>query len=166
MRPTEIMEKIVIADFSIPAHAKAVLDLLNEYAKDDMGGGAELSEFVKKNLIPELKRRRGIHAVIAFIQEDPAGLAICIEGFSTFACKPLLNVHDMVVAAEYRGRGISRKLLEKAEEIAKNLGCCKLTLEVLEGNGVAQAAYKAYGFEGYELNRKTGKALFWHKKLA
>jgi ribosomal protein S18 acetylase RimI-like enzyme len=72
----------------------------------------------------------------------------------------------MIVAPEYRGRGISKRLLARAEEMAKNLGCCKLTLEVLEGNKIAQAAYMAYGFEGYELNPKMGKALFWQKKLA
>jgi ribosomal protein S18 acetylase RimI-like enzyme len=159
------MENILIADLSNPAHAEAVVYLLNEYAKDDMGVGCELPEFVKHNLVPELKKRQGVYAVIAFIHENPAGLAICMEGFSTFACKPLLNVHDIVVAPEYRGRGISKRLLGKAEEIAKNLGCCKLTLEVLEGNKVAQAAYRSYGFEGYELDPKFGKALFWQKKL-
>ncbi len=160
------MENILIADLSIPKHADSIVYLLNEYAKDDMGGGSELPDIVKKNLIPELKNHQGIFVVLAFINENPAGLAICIEGFSTFACKPLLNVHDMVVALEYRGCGISKRLLEKAEEMAKNLGCCKLTLEVLEGNRIAQAAYMACGFEGYELNPKMGKALFWHKKLA
>lgn len=160
------MENILIADLSIPSHAEAVVYLLNLYAKDDMGGGAELSGFVKQNLITELKKRKSIYAVIAFIHQKPAGLAICIEGFSSFACKPLLNVHDLVVAPEYRGRGISKRLLAKAEEIARGLGCCKLTLEVLEGNKVAQAAYKAYGFDGYELNPETGKALFWQKGIA
>ena len=48
------MENILLADLSIPAHAEAVVYLLNEYAKDEMGGGAELSEFAKQNLIPEL----------------------------------------------------------------------------------------------------------------
>ena len=98
------MENILIADLSNPAHADAVVYLLNEYARDEMGGGAELSGFVKQNLISELEKRQGIHSVIAFIGEKPAGLAICMEGFSTFACKPLLNVHDMVVAQEFRGR--------------------------------------------------------------
>ena len=160
------MENILIADLSIPEHAGAVVYLLNEYAKDDMGGGTELPDIVKKNLIPELKKRHGIIVVLAFVDKNSAGLAICIEGFSSFACKPLLNVHDMVVTPEYRGRGISKRLLARAEEIAINLGCCKLTLEVLEGNKIAQAAYMAYGFEGYELNPKMGKALFWQKKLA
>lgn len=160
------MEEIVVADLSSAAHAEAVVLLLNEYARDEMGGGCELSEFVKQNLVSELQKRPGIHTILAFVDETPAGLAICIEGFSTFACKRLLNVHDIVVTAACRGRGLSKRLLAKAEEIALNLGCCKLTLEVLEGNAVAQAAYRACGFAGYELDPKMGRAMFWQKKLA
>ena len=159
------MDEICTADLSLPTHAAAIIYLLNEYAKDEMGGGAELSAFVKDNLIAELRKRQGVHVVLAFVEGAPAGLAVCFEGFSTFSCKPLLNIHDIVVAKEFRGRGISTRLLARTEEIALNLGCCKLTLEVLEGNTVAQAAYKASGFAGYELDPRMGKAMFWQKKL-
>ena len=77
----------------------------------------------------------------------------------------MLNIHDVIVIEKYRGRGISKKMLNKAEEIAISLGCCKLTLEVLEGNTIAQGAYKSCGYSGYELNPKMGKAMFWQKKL-
>lgn len=53
------MENIVIADLSMPKHAEAVVYLLNEYAKDEMGGGVELADFVKKNLVFELKKLKG-----------------------------------------------------------------------------------------------------------
>lgn len=99
------------------------------------------------------------------MDENPAGLALCIEGFSSFDCKPLLNIHDLVVAPAYRGRGLSKRLLGKVEETATELGCSKLTLEVLEGNRVAQSAYRAFGFDGYELRPETGKAMFWQKKI-
>ena len=159
------MEQILVADLSSTPHAEAIVYLLNEYAKDEMGGGSELSDFTKKNLVSELKKRPGVYVILAFVDSKPAGMAICMEGFSTFACKPLLNIHDIVVVHGHRGRGLSRKLLAKAEEIAISKGCCKLTLEVLEGNAIAQAAYKACGYSGYELSPQTGKALFWQKKL-
>lgn len=159
------MEEVLIADLSSPSHAEAVVYLLNEYAKDEMGGNSELSAFAKRNLVAELRKRQGAHVLIAFVDGRPAGLAICFEGFSTFACKPLLNIHDIVVALAYRGRGISKSLLAKAEEVAVRIGGCKLTLEVLEGNAVARAAYQACGYAGYELNPKMGKAMFWQKKL-
>ena len=159
------MEEILLADLSLPSHGEAIIYLLNEYAKDDMGGGTELSIFVKNNLVSELKKRQGVYVILAFVDGNPAGLVNCFEGFSTFACKPLLNIHDVIVIEKYRGRGISKKMLNKVEEIAIRLGCCKLTLEVLEGNTIAQGAYKSCGYSGYELNPKMGKAMFWQKKL-
>jgi GNAT superfamily N-acetyltransferase len=159
------MLQIIVADLSKPAHAEVLVFLLNEYAQDAMGGGAELSQFVKENLASELQKRSGAHVIFALLENVPVGLAICFEGFSTFACQPLLNIHDVVVLAGHRGHGIAKQLLQKAEEIARKNHCCKLTLEVLEGNIAAQSVYKACGYAGYELNPTTGKALFWQKKL-
>lgn len=160
------MMEIIEADLSVPAHAEAMVQLLDEYALDPMGGGQGLSDYVKTNLPVELAKRKTARVILAFVDTKPAGLVVCLEGFSTFACKPLLNIHDVIVALPYRGRGLSKLLLQKAEAIALELGCCKLTLEVLEGNHIAQSAYKACGFSGYELNPQMGKALFWEKKLA
>lgn len=157
------MIKVIDADLNISAHREAVVELMNTYALDYMGGGEELSDFAKNNLANELAQRKYIHTVLAFVNDNPAGLIIAIEGFSTFACKPLLNIHDVVVASAYRRRGICKLLLQRIEDIALELGCCKLTLEVLEGNQVAQAAYKAFGFDGYQLNPDMGRALFWQK---
>ncbi|MGZ5818879.1 MAG: GNAT family N-acetyltransferase [Burkholderiaceae bacterium] len=159
------MIEIINADLSLKKHAEALLTLLNEYALDLMGGKEALPEFVKTNLVAELKRRLSAHVILAFVEGNPAGLMIGFEGFSTFACKPLINIHDVVVAEKYRGRGLSRKMLSHMERIAQDSGCCKLTLEVLEGNTIAQTLYRSSGFEGYALDPTMGKALFWQKKL-
>lgn len=147
------------------SHTAAILFLLDEYAKDPMGGGEALSQHVKENLISALKSRFGVHIVLIFVDGKPAALANCFEGFSTFMAKPLLNIHDFAVAPEFRGRGLAKKLMAKIEEVARNLGCCKITLEVLEGNKIARAAYETCGFAGYELDPHMGKAMFWQKKL-
>jgi len=130
-----------------------------------MGGGAPLSEAVKRHLVQELSTRPYAFSVIAYVDGEPAGLANCFEGFSTFACKPLVNVHDITVLRKHRGKGISQKLLAKVEEIAMAKGCCKLTLEVLSNNTVAKSAYEKFGFAAYELDPIAGNALFWEKKL-
>jgi len=130
-----------------------------------MGGEEDLSSFVRTNLISALQLRQGIHIVLAFVDKKPAGLAICFEGFSTFACKSLLNIHDFAVAPEFRGRGLAKRILEKVEGLARQLDCCKITLEVLEGNKTAQAVYSAFGFAHYELDAQMGSAFFWQKKL-
>ena len=43
--------------------------------------------------------------------DDPASFEICIEGFSSFACMPLINIHDMAVLPKFRGRKYSHNLL-------------------------------------------------------
>jgi len=159
------MTQIVNADFSNARHASAIVQLLNGYATDPMGGGQQLTDFVKSNLIAAISKRSDVHVVLAFVDDEPAGVAICIEGFSTFACQPLLNIHDLGVAEKFRGQGISKKLIRQVEQVALGLGCCKITLEVLEGNQLAQGLYKSSGFAGYELDPKMGKALLWQKKL-
>jgi len=159
------MIKIVESNYTADGHQKFITELLDEYATDITGGGIGLSEDVKANLVKELEKRENIHTVIAFVDGNPAGLVISIEGFSTFACKPLLNVHDVIVSPEYRGRGLAKMMLGKIEEIALKSGCCKLTLEVLEGNEIARNLYKSMGFNSYKLDPKMGKALFLEKKL-
>ena len=52
------------------------------------------------------------------------------------------------------------------EQIARDKGCCKITLEVLQGNVVAQALYGKLGYAGYVLGDEGGHALFWQKKLS
>ena len=159
------MIEILNADLSSPTHGRAIVDLLNFYAIGHTGGGQGISTHVRENLVAELRKRPNMHVVLALVNGSPAGLAICIEGFSTFACKPLLNIHDFMVAEPYQRRGIARMMLAKTEEIARAIGCCKLTLEVLEGNAPARALYESFGFAGYELDPTMGKALFWQKKL-
>ncbi len=160
------MLTISVADLNSPDQALTIITLLNSYATDLMGGGKCLSEFTKQNLITELRKRSDSCVILAFENGTAAGLAICFEGFSTFACKPTLNIHDLYVAAPFRGRGLSIALLEKIESIATQRGCCKLTLEVLEGNHAAQNAYKKFGFVGYELNPEMGRAMFFEKKIS
>ncbi len=153
------------ANLSKQEHAEALIYLLNQYAQDPMGGAEELSEYTKKNLAAEIQKRDAVHVILAFVDNTPAGLINVIEGFSTFACKPLLNIHDVVVDEPYRGQGLSRKMFEKVEQLANDLGCCKLTLEVLDNNIVAKTAYKNFGFEGYQLVPECGQAIFMEKKL-
>lgn len=159
------MIKIVQADLKQPEQAQALVELMDEYARHPMGQGKPLDAAIKKQLPQALQGRADSLQLLAFDGERPVGLVNCFEGFSTFACKPLINVHDVIVAEEYRGKGLARKLLAKVEEIARARGCCKLTLEVLEGNLQAQKTYQALGFAGYQLDPQMGQALFWEKKL-
>ncbi|REL27214.1 GNAT family N-acetyltransferase [Thalassotalea euphylliae] len=142
-----------------------LITILDSYAQDPMGGGESLSPETKKHLASELQKRSFMTSLIAYVDGKPVGLANCIESFSTFACKPILNIHDMAVIGDFRGLGLSQQLLNAVEELAREKGCSKVTLEVLSGNKVAMNAYEKFGFTGYELDPAMGKAEFWEKKL-
>ena len=160
------MEIVVVkADYLNNMHEEHIQVLLNSYASDPMGGGVPLEEEVRQNVVKELSKLPHAFSVIAYSAGVPVGLANCFEAFSTFSCKPIVNIHDLVVSKEFRGNGISKKLLEKVEEIAKSKNCCKITLEVLSGNEVAKSSYEKFGFSGYELDPNAGTALFWQKKI-
>ena len=156
---------VVQADYSNPVHAQALRDVLNHYANDPMGGGEALSPQVLEQLPAELAKRPHAFSVLAFVDGEAAGLVNCFEGFSTFAGKPLVNVHDVSVCGAFRGLGLSQKMLLKVEEIARERDCCKITLEVLEGNPVAQGSYRKFGFSEGQLDPAYGRMLFWNKYL-
>lgn len=160
------MIDIVLADYLNPLHANDMSFLLNHYAQDPMGGSAALPGEITQNLAAELYKRPHAFTILCYVDGQAAGMVNCFELFSTFAGKPLVNIHDVVVVRAYRGRQLSRRMLEKVEAVAIERGCCKLTLEVLEGNQIAKAAYERLGFSGYELDPDMGKAVFWQKPLA
>lgn len=156
---------LVQANYADAAHMAALLGLLDGYARDPMGGGEPLSAFALNNLPAALAGRPTLFSVLAFDSTLPVGLINCVEGFSTFACQPLINVHDVVVAASHRGQGIAEKMLVKVEAIARERGACKLTLEVLSGNHSAQKLYRRVGFDNYQLDPNMGQAQFMQKWL-
>jgi len=153
------------ADYANASDAAAVVMLLDAYASDPAGGGEPLSDFAKANLVSSLAARPTAFSILAFDGEQPVGLVNCIEGFSTFACKPLVNVHDVAVLASHRGQRIGEQMLALAEQIARERGACKLTLEVLSGNTGACRLYERIGFENYQLDPAMGHAQFMQKWL-
>ncbi len=156
---------LITADYNNEQHGRDLIMLLNAYAMDSMGGGEALAVNVQENLVSTLAQRNDVFTVLCYVDNEPAGIVNCVEGFSTFNCKPLVNIHDCGVLDKFRGLGISLKMFAEVERIAIERGCCKLTLEVLQGNEVAKNAYKKLGFSAYELDPNLGHALFWEKKL-
>jgi ribosomal protein S18 acetylase RimI-like enzyme len=157
--------EICRADYVNPLHAAAVVALLDAYAQDAAGGGKPLDASVRARLVGEMAARPQLFSVLAFDGDLPVGLVNCIEGFSTFACRPLVNIHDVAVLPGYRGQRIGERMLALCEAIARERGACKLTLEVLQGNRSAMALYERVGFAGYQLDPALGQAQFLQKWL-
>lgn len=157
--------EIVEADLQQPEHQRAVVAMLDAYAQDPLGDGKPLADDVKRELIASLQRHPTTHILLAFASEQPVGIAVCFLGFSTFAAKPLLNLHDFAVLAEYRGQGIARRMMEAVEAKARELGCCKVTLEVDEHNQRARQLYLAAGFGQSDRIPQSGLWLFMAKPV-
>ena len=159
------MQEILIADYTDELHGSAIVTLMNAYAMDKMGGGEPLPESVQQVLVSEMAKVANAFTVLAFVDGKPAGLINCFMGFSTFKAKSLINIHDIVVISDYRGLQLSQLMLAKVEEVARTRNCCKLTLEVLQGNTIAQNSYVKFGFANYVLDPEMGSAMFWQKTL-
>lgn len=157
--------EIHIANLSDPRDSTDIVNLLDAYARDPMGGGKPLSDEVKARLPGDLAAISHCLVFLARVSGNPAGVAVCFQAYSTFAGSPLLNLHDFAVAPAFRGEGVARALLDRIAEEARGRGCCKITLEVLSGNSRALAIYQKAGFDGYQLDPTTGHALFLQKKL-
>lgn len=158
--------EVISADYSNPQHARDIVAMMDDYAQDPMGGGHSLSEYSKQNLVQGLADFPGAVTLLAYENATPVGIANALPGYSSFAAKPLLNIHDLSVIRDFRGQGIAQLLLKAVESVARARSCCKVTLEVLEGNAAAQKTYQKFGFTGYELDPLMGSAIFWEKKLS
>jgi GNAT superfamily N-acetyltransferase len=130
-----------------------------------MGTGRDLPDDVQRELVPRLRAHPTSLVFLAFDGERAVGIATCFVGLSTFAARPLVNVHDLYVDGGERGHGVGRKLLAAVEAKARVLGCCKLTLEAQERNHPALRLYERFGFAAAHLDPAAGSVLFRVKPL-
>jgi len=143
---------VIEADLQDRRHQAAIVYLVDAYARDPMGNGEGLPAEVRNRLMAGLRQHPTTMIYLAFDGDEPVGIAVCFVGFSTFAAQPLINIHDLAVVPEYRGRGVGRLLLERVEARGRELGCCKLTLEVRADNPRAQRLYARVGFGDVTFN--------------
>lgn len=158
--------QLSVVDYNDPQDRQALVELLNAYAQEPIGGGEALKSDVQLKLCDALAQHPGAYSFLVRKDDQPVGLLNAFTGFSTFKAQPLINIHDVYVAPDARGTGVLQMLFEAVELKAQALGCCKLTLEVLQENHRAQSAYRRQGFKGYDLGDSGGEALFWQKKIS
>lgn len=157
--------EVIEAQLALPEHQRAVVAMTAAYAMDVMGNGGPLPPDVLARLVPALREHPTTLVFLAYVAGEPVGIATCFVGFSTFAARPLINVHDLSVLPEHRGRGIGRALLEAVEQKARERAYAKVTLEVQEHNSQARRVYEAAGFTQALCDTDAGGALFYAKSL-
>jgi len=136
---------IVPAALNNPAHANAVLTLLNEFAADDFGRRQAMSAEEQERLLPGLRAFDNKLLLLANCADVYAGIAVCYFEFSIFSGRKMLRLHDLYVTPPYRGRKIARQLVAAVVEKARHFDCAFLTVEVEQENQPAIALYRSFG---------------------
>lgn len=152
-------------DYRDAVQTNQLVSLLDAYARDPMGGAEPLADDVRAQLPGRLCEIPGAVSYIAYADGEPVGLLNAFRGFSTFAAKPLYNIHDLAVLPAARGQGVGAQLMQALEAYARAEGCCKITLEVLTGNVSAKALYARQGYSNYQLDPAMGQAELLQKYL-
>jgi ribosomal protein S18 acetylase RimI-like enzyme len=145
-------------DYANPEHRQAIVSLINAYIDDEMGGGDPLSKAEQTLLVEGLNKHPKSIVFLAEIDGVFVGLLTAFENFSTFTVKPMINIHDVIVLQEYRGKGIGRQLMNALVSEAENRGSSRVTLEVRKDNPTAQGLYKSLGF------KDTDPSMFYWRK--
>lgn len=165
MQTTNRSVDVIEADLDHGPHQEDIVALLDAYARDPMGDGKPLSAQVRQELIPGLRQHPTTIVFLAYADDERVGIAVCFRGFSTFAARPLINIHDFAVLPNHRGLGVGSLMLAAIEKKANALGCCKLTLETQENNTRARKVYEAAGFAQAVYQAEAGGSLFYTKPL-
>ena len=83
---------------------------------------------------------------ISFDEAVATGFTQLYPLFSSTRMKRLWLLNDLFVDNNYRGKGISKALLEKAKEHCKQTDGCAVILETAKSNVVGNTLYPSAGF--------------------
>ena len=84
-------------------------------------------------------------------------------GFITFSIRnvirysrPIAEIEELYIIPEYRGKGLSQKLIKSVLEKIKKIGCSRIYIGSIFKWKIAHKAYKNMGFEkvGYQFLKK------------
>ena len=90
----------------------------------------------------------GDHAVYV-AEEDGRPVAVMSISVlqSLYDHCPYVVVDELVVDAGHRGGGTGKRLLDQAFKLARERGCCEVSLDTTADNENAIRFYRAYGFD-------------------
>jgi len=144
-----------------PADVSLILSLINELADyENLRHESVATEAsIDKALFGPEPRAE---AVIARLDDEPAGFALFFHNFSTFLGKPGLYLEDLFVRPAYRGRAIGKSLLSYLAVLALERDCGRFQWQVLDWNRPSRDFYERLGAQAdaaWVNYRMTGDAL-------
>ncbi len=132
---------------SIECYGEELKELLGSCYKDSFPEQDFNDEFYFY-LIDDLKAKlkQNLSQMYGFIDQKRLIGFICFHK-AVVEKKPLLHIYYLVVNEKYRGKGLGKKLLEKAEEYAREHGIPEIQLYVTKDNEEAVGFYSHQDFD-------------------
>ncbi|MAF67926.1 MAG: GNAT family N-acetyltransferase [Micavibrio sp.] len=84
-------------------------------------------------------------AVLAELEGEAVGVAICFYNYSTFQCKPGIYLEDLYVQEAHRNKGIGKGFFKYLAERAVREDCGRIQWWVLDWNEPSIEFYKKLG---------------------
>jgi GNAT superfamily N-acetyltransferase len=131
--------------FASPDDVGLLLKLIGELAAYEKAPGAVVAteaDLRRHGFGPE----QLFEALLASIEDEPAGFALFYPDFSTWLGQPGLYLEDLYVREWARGRGVGRRLMARLAAIAIERGWSTLHFNVLDWNS-ARGFYRRLGIE-------------------
>ena len=75
----------------------------------------------------------------------PVGFAFCFFAYSTWRGQPTLDLEDLFVRPEARGRGIGKEMMRYLARTALDTGCGRFVWQVLDWNSPSIEFYESLG---------------------
>ncbi len=138
---------------------EALIAQLQDYEAgfiEGMRAGKEMASQDLDHLLKQCNEKQGkiylaeeegeIVGFICSLLEKQSTDIMYYEPFSIF-----VEIEELMVLEKYRGRGIARSLIDKADDYAKENSLKKVKLNVLAKNILAREIYKKLGFEEDEI---------------
>lgn len=138
---------VIDADLRDEAQVEQLFEILDAYARGPGGQNAPLGQKARANLGRGLREHPMAFVLFGRLEGDIVGAAVCVWGFSTFAGRPSVNLHDFSVLPTAQGHGVGTALLSELEKRARERDAAKMTLEVVGTNVDAERLYDRFGFE-------------------
>jgi GNAT superfamily N-acetyltransferase len=139
------MTRAITIRFAAPEDAGLVLRLIRALAVYEKAPEAVIAteaDLVRHGFGPDPQ----FEAILAFVDDEPAGLALFHSRFSTWLGQPGMYLEDLYVAEEARGLGVGRRLMARLAAIAVERGWGRIDFQVLDWNP-ARGFYHRLGMQ-------------------
>ena len=136
---------LVTLRFATADDVGLLLELIRELAAYERAPGAVVAtedDLRRHGFGPE----RRFEALLAFVDDEPAGFALFYPDFSTWRGRAGLFLEDLYVKEWARGRGVGRRLMTRLAALAVERGWTALNFNVLDWNP-ARGFYRRLGIE-------------------